>query len=110
MVRFAVADDGPGISASDQRNLFLRFSRLKSVRNSAVPGSGLGLAVSRSLAERMGGSVGVESAPGRGSTFHILLPLAAADEAATASRQFHAHGGRALVVEDVEYNARAAPG
>jgi signal transduction histidine kinase/CheY-like chemotaxis protein len=106
-VRFAVADDGTGISAADQKDLFVRFSRLKSVRNSAIPGSGLGLAVSRSLAERMGGSVGVTSVPGRGSTFFLRLPLEAADEAASKSRGFHAHGARALVVEDIEYNARA---
>ena len=106
-VRFAVADDGPGISAAEQRNLFIRFSRLKSVRNSAIPGTGLGLAVSRSLAERMGGSVGVASVPGRGSTFFLLLPLEAADGAASPSSEFRAHGDRALVVEDIEYNARA---
>jgi CheY-like chemotaxis protein len=106
-VRFAVSDDGPGISAEEQKNLFIRFSRLNSVRNSAIPGTGLGLAVSRSLAERMGGSVGVTSVPGRGSTFFLRLPLAASDEAAPKSRGFHAHGGRALVVEDIEYNAHA---
>jgi CheY-like chemotaxis protein/nitrogen-specific signal transduction histidine kinase len=106
-VRFAVADDGPGISGEDQKNLFIRFSRLKSVRNSAIPGTGLGLAVSRSLAERMGGSVGVASTPGRGSTFYLRLPLAAAQECASNPLEFQAHGARALVVEDIEYNAHA---
>jgi signal transduction histidine kinase/DNA-binding response OmpR family regulator len=106
-VRFAVADDGPGISQEDQKTLFIRFSRLKSVRNSAIPGTGLGLAVSKSLAERMGGSVGVTSTPGRGSTFFLRLPLSAANAAASESREFHAHGARALVVEDIEYNAHA---
>ena len=106
-----MTDDGPGISGEDQKNLFIRFSRLKSVRNSAIPGTGLGLAVSRSLAERMGGSVGVTSTPGRGSTFYLRLPLAAAQECASNSAQFHAHGARALVVEDYpEYNAHALPG
>jgi|CZKI01.1.fsa_nt_gi signal transduction histidine kinase/CheY-like chemotaxis protein/HPt (histidine-containing phosphotransfer) domain-containing protein len=104
---FAVADDGAGIPFEEQRNLFLRFSRLKSARNSAIPGTGLGLAVSRALAERMGGSVGVESAPGHGSTFFLRIPLEAGAKAESMSREFHAGGARALVVEDIGYNARS---
>jgi signal transduction histidine kinase/CheY-like chemotaxis protein len=104
---FSVADNGPGIPLDEQKNLFIRFSRLKSARNSAIPGTGLGLAASRALAERMGGSVGVESAPGRGSRFHLSIPIEAATEAAPGSPGFHVHGGRALVVEDISYNARS---
>jgi signal transduction histidine kinase/ActR/RegA family two-component response regulator len=104
---FAVADDGAGIPFEEQRSLFIRFSRLKSARNSAIPGTGLGLAVSRALAERMGGSVGVESAPGHGSTFFLRIPLEAGAKAESMSRRFHAGGARALVVEDIGYNARA---
>jgi len=104
---FAVADDGAGIPVGEQGNLFIRFSRLKSARNSAIPGTGLGLAVSRALAERMGGSVGVESSPGHGSTFFLRVPLEAGAKAESGSRTFHADGARALVVEDIDYNARA---
>lgn len=64
-VSFMVGDDGPGISTEDQAVLFTRFSRLKTARNAGVPGAGLGLAVCRAVAERMGGTVGVASAPGR---------------------------------------------
>jgi signal transduction histidine kinase/CheY-like chemotaxis protein len=106
-VVFAVADDGAGIPAEEQGNLFIRFSRLKSARNSAIPGTGLGLAVSRALAERMGGSVGVESAPGRGSTFFLRVPLETGAGGAPGPQAFHAGGARALVVEDIGYNARA---
>jgi CheY-like chemotaxis protein len=106
-VVFAVADDGAGIPAEEQRNLFIRFSRLKSARNAAIPGAGLGLAVSRALAERMGGSVGVESTPGHGSTFFLRVPLEAGAKIESNSRKFHASGARALVVEDIGYNARA---
>jgi signal transduction histidine kinase/CheY-like chemotaxis protein len=106
-VVFAVADDGPGIPAEEQGNLFVRFSRLKSARNSAIPGTGLGLAVSRALAERMGASVGVDSAPGRGSTFFLRVPIGAGAKAETAPRKFQAGGARALVVEDLGYNARS---
>jgi CheY-like chemotaxis protein len=104
---FSVADNGPGIPLDEQKNLFIRFSRLKSARNSAIPGTGLGLAASRALAERMGGSVGVESAPGRGSRFHLRIPVEAATEAASGSPGFRVQGERALVVEDIGYNARS---
>jgi signal transduction histidine kinase/CheY-like chemotaxis protein len=104
---FSVCDDGPGIPLEEQKNLFIRFSRLKAARNSAIPGTGLGLATSRALAERMGGSVGVESAPGHGSRFYLRIPIEAAIEAESAAPGFHVHGERALVVEDIEYNARS---
>jgi signal transduction histidine kinase/CheY-like chemotaxis protein len=104
---FYVADNGPGIPLDEQKNLFIRFSRLKSARNSAIPGTGLGLAASRALAERMGGSVGVESAPGHGSRFHLRIPIEAAAEPASGQPGFHARGERALVVEDIGYNARS---
>jgi signal transduction histidine kinase/ActR/RegA family two-component response regulator len=103
---FTVSDDGVGIPAEEQKSLFLRFSRLKSARNAAVPGSGLGLAVSHALAERMGGTVGCTSRPGAGSVFHLRIALEAAlagpEPAAVDGR-----GRRALVVEDLDYNARA---
>jgi signal transduction histidine kinase/CheY-like chemotaxis protein len=105
-VVFAVSDDGAGIPADEQENLFIRFSRLKSARNSAIPGSGLGLAVSRALAERMGGTVGFTTQLGRGSTFHLRIPLQAG-AAALESPEYDGHGARALVVEDIGYNARA---
>jgi signal transduction histidine kinase/CheY-like chemotaxis protein len=104
---FAVKDDGGGISPSDIDRLFVRFSRLKSPRISSVPGTGLGLAVCRVLAERMGGSVGVESTPGKGAKFLLRVPL---EEAIPKTERPHAIGlssTRALVVEDIDYNARA---
>jgi signal transduction histidine kinase/ActR/RegA family two-component response regulator len=105
-VVFTVSDDGVGIPAEEQKSLFLRFSRLKSARSAAVPGSGLGLAVSHALAERMGGTVGCSSRPEAGSLFYLRVPLEAAlagpEPAAVDGR-----GRRALVVEDLDYNARA---
>jgi signal transduction histidine kinase/ActR/RegA family two-component response regulator/HPt (histidine-containing phosphotransfer) domain-containing protein len=106
-VVFSVADDGIGIPADEQKNLFIRFSRLKSARNSAVPGTGLGLAVSRALAERMGGSVGFTTEAGVGSVFFLKIPLEAGGSAAASSRAYDARGAKALVVEDIGYNARA---
>jgi signal transduction histidine kinase/ActR/RegA family two-component response regulator/HPt (histidine-containing phosphotransfer) domain-containing protein len=106
-VVFAVADDGIGVPADEQKNLFIRFSRLKSARNSAIPGTGLGLAVCRALAERMGGTVSFAAAPGGGSIFRLRLPLAAGDSRQSPPTGYEARGMRALVVEDIDYNARA---
>jgi CheY-like chemotaxis protein len=73
--RLEVADRGPGIDPHDQERLFKEFSRVNPP-GMRVVGAGLGLALSRMLAEAMGGRIGVESAPGRGSTFWVALPLA----------------------------------
>jgi signal transduction histidine kinase/ActR/RegA family two-component response regulator len=104
---FTVADDGIGIPEDEVKNLFIRFSRLKSARNIAVPGTGLGLAVSRALAERMGGSVGYAKGPRRGSMFFLKVPLEEARPRPSSDVPLLAGGSRALVVEDLDYNARA---
>jgi len=106
-VVYMVVDDGIGVPVEEEKNLFLRFSRMKAARTAAIPGTGLGLAVSRTLAERMGGSVGYRSAPGRGSAFFLRLPLEAATEPVPGAARPEDGGGRVLVVEDIGYNARA---
>jgi len=70
-----VADNGIGLSAEQRERLFQPFERLGAQRGE-VPGSGLGLALSRQLSEAMGGSIGVESTPGQGSVFTIRLQRA----------------------------------
>jgi signal transduction histidine kinase len=69
----AVADSGPGLDAAQQSRLFNAFDRLGAERGT-VPGTGLGLALSRQLAQAMGGDIEVTSAPGQGSIFTLLLP------------------------------------
>ncbi len=71
-----VTDTGPGLSAESVARLFVPFERLEQ-ENGEVEGTGLGLVVSRRIAEAMDGSIGVKSEAGRGSTFWIELPLAA---------------------------------
>jgi signal transduction histidine kinase len=78
MVRFWVADNGPGIAPADQVDLFVPFTQFKQVR---AQGHGLGLSIVRHFVEKCGGQVGVESAPGHGSTFWFTLP--AVPQAAT---------------------------
>jgi signal transduction histidine kinase len=71
-VRFWVNDNGIGIPAESQQDIFNPFVRLHS--NEIYPGSGIGLAIVRKGVERMGGRVGVESETGRGSRFWFELP------------------------------------
>jgi len=72
-----VADTGIGIRPDDQDRIFDRFSRLGAEANREIHGAGLGLNISAGLVRAMGGTIGVESRPGRGSTFRVTLPLAA---------------------------------
>lgn len=69
-----VIDTGIGISAAQCAQLFKRFSRLNTAENRQLSGIGLGLLMVRTVAERHGGSVGVSSTPGEGSTFTLSLP------------------------------------
>ncbi len=72
MVRFWVRDQGPGITRAEQRRLFVPFTRLEQVKQ--VEGHGLGLSIVQRIVTKLGGTVGVESAPGRGSLFYFTLP------------------------------------
>ncbi len=83
-LRITVTDTGPGLSKEQQRRLFQPFERLGAER-STTPGTGLGLALTKKLIESMGGTVGVDSAPGRGSAFWIELQRAALDVAPAAA-------------------------
>jgi len=69
-----VSDTGPGIAEADMPRIFERFYRGEASRSRATGGSGLGLAIVKGIVEAHGGSVGVETAPGRGTTFSFVLP------------------------------------
>jgi signal transduction histidine kinase/ActR/RegA family two-component response regulator len=73
-LRIQVTDTGPGIAADQFHLLFAPFERLGAEQTS-VPGTGVGLALSRGLAEAMGGKLDVDSTPGRGSTFWVEFPI-----------------------------------
>jgi signal transduction histidine kinase/energy-converting hydrogenase Eha subunit E len=74
-VELAVKDTGVGISAEDQVSLFEEFKQLGKDSKRKAEGTGLGLALTRRLVELHGGRILVDSAPGRGSTFRVTLPL-----------------------------------
>jgi signal transduction histidine kinase len=69
-----VADTGDGIAPSHLPYLFDRFYQVDNTSTRQVGGTGLGLTISKALVEAHGGTIGVESTPGRGSTFWFTLP------------------------------------
>jgi signal transduction histidine kinase len=74
-VELWVRDTGIGIASEHLPHLFDRFYRVDKARSRAEGRAGLGLAISRWIAEAHGGSISVESAPGKGSTFAVTLPI-----------------------------------
>ena len=86
--RFVVQDDGIGMSAVYQKTLFDPFTREEKSGTNRVQGTGLGMAITKSIVDLMGGTIHVESAPGKGSRFEVVLEFpidAEADKVQTAS-------------------------
>jgi signal transduction histidine kinase len=75
-VLLEIEDSGVGIPAADLPHVFERFYRVDKSRSAGGGGLGIGLAVARSLVEQMGGSMTIESVPGRGTTLSFTLPAA----------------------------------
>lgn len=82
VVEISVHDEGPGIPPEQQLRLFERFYRAPATRS--IPGTGIGLTISKGLVEANGGRIAVESAPGYGTTFRITLPIPVMATAAEA--------------------------
>ena len=73
-VQITVTDNGIGITKADQRYVFDKFYRSESAKDKAIPGIGLGLSYVKLLVEAHGGSIGLDSTEGEGTTFTILIP------------------------------------
>jgi len=102
-LRFEVRDSGIGISPEQQQQLFRPFSQADASTSRRYGGTGLGLAISQHLAHLMGGELGVDSVPGRGSNFHVSLRFGlqatpAAPPPAIARKGLR--GTRVLIVDD----------
>jgi signal transduction histidine kinase/ActR/RegA family two-component response regulator len=112
-VLFTVTDTGIGISAEVQKRLFRPFVQADTSTTREYGGTGLGLAIAKQLVQLMGGSIGVESEPGRGSQFWFTVPLAVLSRAPgkvkVATRaELPPLRGRVLLVEDNVINQQVA--
>jgi signal transduction histidine kinase/DNA-binding response OmpR family regulator len=105
-LRFEVTDTGIGIPAAEHIRLFQKFSQVDASATRRHGGTGLGLAICKQLVELMGGHIGVQSTPGKGSTFWFELTLPQLRIAAAPSEGLPAHAKtlRALMVDDIPTN------
>jgi len=100
LLRFEVTDTGIGISPETQSRLFKAFSQADSSTTRRYGGTGLGLAICRQLAALMGGDIGIESEPGKGSTFWFTAAFTLASAPAAYPRRQSVAGLSVLAVDD----------
>ena len=100
VLRFEVRDTGIGLSTEQIGRLFQSFQQADTSTTRRYGGTGLGLAICKSLAELMQGEVGVQSTPGRGSTFFLTVPLQRGAPARQLMPPPDLRGQRVLVVDD----------
>ena len=103
LLRFEVRDTGVGMAPEQQQRLFQPFSQADASTSRRYGGTGLGLAISRHLVRLMGGELGVDSTPGRGSRFHFSVRFGLQPEGSTqppARPHEGLRGTRALIVDD----------
>ena len=122
-----VSDTGIGIKNEDIPKLFTAYNRLDTINNANIEGTGLGLSITKHLAEKMNGSISVESTYGRGSSFKVIIPQTVTDSAPAGeilltgkkrisdnalynNRWFTAPNAKILIVDDIEMNIKVMCG
>ncbi len=103
VITFTVSDTGIGIEGKGTVRIFEEFSQIENPQQKKHKGTGLGLPLSRKLAELLGGGVEVESTPGKGSAFSVSLPVRyEAAETATVLEKVPGNAARVLIIDDDE--------
>ena len=108
--KFVVSDTGIGMSPEFLEHIYEPYARELRFSDRQASGTGLGMSITKNLVSQMGGEIQVESAPGAGSTFTVILPLAAGEESDHAARPAEQRGPlsleglRVLLAEDNEIN------
>jgi PAS domain S-box-containing protein len=105
-LRISVRDTGIGIAHAAQSALFQKFTQADASTTRRYGGTGLGLAICRQLVDLMGGTIGIDSTPGCGSTFWFSLPVQSSDAADAAAAPPEIAGRRVLIADDLEMNRR----
>ncbi|KQY86854.1 hypothetical protein ASD35_18965 [Pelomonas sp. Root1444] len=100
VLRFEVRDTGIGLSPEACKRLFQPFTQADASTSRRFGGTGLGLAICRHLVERMGGTIGVDSEPRRGSCFNFTLPFSLQPGLQPAAQPTELRGTRLLIVDD----------
>ncbi len=116
IIESVVKDNGVGMSEEFQQHLFEAFAREKSVTDSGIQGTGLGMGIVKKLVELMGGTIGVSSRPGVGTTFTVDIPFRLAEPPANEKGGDSGDmpdtavfaGKRILMAEDNDMNAEIA--
>lgn len=109
-VEIFVQDTGIGIATDQQRKIFKRFTKLNDDGKKIYPGTGLGLSIVQQYVQLMGGSIKLESSPGKGTRFVVVLPLfkqareTALKQSKLLSHQYNFENKTILIVEDVDSN------
>ena len=99
VLRFSVTDTGPGIAPEAADQLFEPFRQADQSTRRRYGGTGLGLSISRRIVELMGGTIGFDSSPGRGSTFWFTIPFTRVPDEVEPARADALRGARLLVVD-----------
>ncbi|MEW8021742.1 MAG: response regulator [gamma proteobacterium symbiont of Phacoides pectinatus] len=104
---FSVSDTGTGLSTGQMQKIFNRFEQADDSTTRKFGGTGLGLTISKQLVERMGGTMGVESTPGKGSRFHFTVPLGVVpDSPRVGAYLSRAEGMSVLLIDHDSVNNR----